>query len=323
MTAQPEPSHSSAQVGPADPEHDPTATYALDPAYARALTNRVVSSSGESVPSYSPITGQPLARIPQSSGADVDEAFARARHAQQAWARTSTDERAAMLLRVHDLVFERQDEIIDLICWESGKARKHAFDEPLHIAMTARYYARTAHDHLDTARKRGLVPGLTRVEVNQVPKGVVGIISPWNYPFTMALCDGLPALLAGNAVVTKPDAQTMLSALLGARLLEEAGLPAGLWNVVAGPGPRDRYADHRALRLHLFHRLHRHRKAHRQAVRRPADRLLARARRQEPDPDPARRGSRPGGRGRDPGELLQRGPAVRLHGADVRRRPDL
>ena len=59
------------------------------------------------------------------------------------------------LLRLHDLVLERQDEIIDLICWESGKARKHAFDEPLHIALTARYYARTAAEHLATRRRRG------------------------------------------------------------------------------------------------------------------------------------------------------------------------
>ena len=188
------------------------------------------------MPAYTPITGQPLAMIPQSSEADVKEAFARARRAQQAWAQTTLEHRSALLLRLHDLVLDRQDEIIDLICWESGKARKHAFDEPLHIALTARYYARTAHDHLDTERKLGVVPGLTRVEVNHVPKGVVGIIAPWNYPFTMALCDGLPALLAGNAVVTKPDAQTMLSALLGAQLLEEAGFPEGLWNVVAGPG---------------------------------------------------------------------------------------
>ena len=70
-----------------------------------------------------------------------------------------------------------------------------------------------------------------------MPKGVVGIISPWNYPFTMALCDGLPALLAGNAVVAKPDAQTVLSALLASELLEEAGFPRDLWQVVAGPGP--------------------------------------------------------------------------------------
>ena len=238
MSVQPDPSHSSAagEVGPADPEHDPTASYALDPAYVRALTARVVSSTGESAATYTPITGQALAMIPQSSPDDVKEAFARARRAQRAWAQTSLEHRSALLLRLHDLVLDRQDEIIDLICWESGKARKHAFDEPMHIALTARYYARTAHDHLDTERKLGVVPGLTRVEVNHVPKGVVGIISPWNYPFTMALCDGLPALLAGNAVVTKPDAQTMLSALWGAQLLEEAGFPKDLWNVVAGPG---------------------------------------------------------------------------------------
>ena len=242
----------------------------------------MVSTTGQAVPAYTPITGQPVAMIPQSSEADVKEAFARARRAQQAWAQTSLEHRSALLLRLHDLVLDRQDEIIDLICWESGKARKHAFDEPLHIALTARYYARTAHDHLDTERKLGVVPGLTRVEVNHVPKGVVGIIAPWNYPFTMALCDGLPALLAGNAVVTKPDAQTMLSALLGAQLLEEAGLPGGPVERRRRPRPRARYADHRALRLHLLHRLDRHRQEDRHAVRREADRLLPRARRQEP-----------------------------------------
>ena len=219
-----------------DPATDPTASYALEPGYVRGLTDRVLATSGESVPTYCPFNGQPLGAVPQSSPADVEEAFVRARRAQQAWARTSVEERATALLRLHDLVLDRQAEIIDLICWESGKARKHAFDEPLHIALTARYYARTGHQHLDTRRVAGVVPGLTRVEVNRVPKGVVGIISPWNYPFTMALCDGLPALMAGNAVVAKPDAQTMLSALLGKQLLDEAGFPPDLWQVVAGPG---------------------------------------------------------------------------------------
>jgi len=221
---------------PADPEHDPRASYAFDPEYVANLTGRIIASSGASVTAYAPATGKPLAVIPQSTDADVKEAFARARRAQQVWARTSIDDRAAILLRLHDLVLDRQDEIMDLICWESGKARKHAYDEPLHVALTARYYARTAHQHLDTQRRVGVVPGLTRVEVNQVPKGVVGIIAPWNYPFDLALIDGLPALLAGNAVVTKPDAQTMLSGLLAAELLEAAGFPEGLWNVVAGPG---------------------------------------------------------------------------------------
>ncbi len=121
-----------------------------------------------------------------------------------------------ILLRLHDLVLDREREIIDLAVWESGKARKDAYLEVYHVALTARYYARTIHRHLDTQRRAGVVPGATRVDLNRVPKGVVGIIAPWNYPFTMALCDGLPALAAGNAVVTKPDGQTMLTALLGA-----------------------------------------------------------------------------------------------------------
>src|SRR3954469_8788225 len=222
--------------GPHDPEHDPRASYALEPEYTAALTARLVATSGTTAEVRSPLDDAPLAHVPQSTDGDVAEAFARARKAQLAWSRTRLDERAAALLRLHDLILERQEEIIDLIVLESGKARKHAFDEPLHVALTARYYARTAHEHLDTQRKLGVVPGLTRVEVNRVPKGVVGIISPWNYPFTMALCDGLPALLAGNAVVGKPDAQTMLCALLRAQLLEEAGFPPDLWTVVAGAG---------------------------------------------------------------------------------------
>jgi acyl-CoA reductase-like NAD-dependent aldehyde dehydrogenase len=231
------PSSGPLVEGPHDPEHDPTASYALDRGYVWTLTQQLVATSGETVELRSPIGDQPLAHVPQSTDADVEEAFRRARTAQEAWARTSLDERAACLLRLHDLVLDRQQEIIDLICLESGKARKHAFDEPMHIALTARYYGRTAHEHLDTRRVRGLVPVLTRVDVNRVPKGVVGVISPWNYPFTMALCDGLPALLAGNAVVAKPDAQTMLSGLLAKQLLAKAGFPPDLWQVVAGPGP--------------------------------------------------------------------------------------
>jgi succinate-semialdehyde dehydrogenase / glutarate-semialdehyde dehydrogenase len=240
MPATPEPSSQPGSrlglSGPADPEHDPTASYALDPSYVRSLTSRIVATSGESVTVGCPFNGQPLAVIPQSSAADVAQAFARARKAQEQWAAVPLKERAQKLLNLHDLILERQDEITDLICWESGKSRKHAFDEPLHVAMTARYYARTSDRHLGASKRVGVVPVLTQVEVNRVPKGIVGIISPWNYPFTMALSDGLPALKAGNAVVHKPDAQTMLSALLGAELLEEAGFPRDLWQIVAGPG---------------------------------------------------------------------------------------
>ncbi len=231
------PSEHPSVTGPADPEHDPRASYALEPDAVQALTARIISTTGRSEASFTPVTGQPLASIPQSGEDDVATAYEQARRAQQAWAQTSLDDRAERLLRLHDLVLDRQAEILDLVCWESAKARKDAFAEVLHVALTARYYGRTAHRHLDTERRAGFIPGLQRVEVNHVPKGVVGIISPWNYPFTLALCDGIPALLAGNAVVIKPDAQTMLSALIGAQLIEEAGFPRDLWTVVAGSGP--------------------------------------------------------------------------------------
>jgi len=222
--------------GPHDPEHDPRAAYLLEPSHVARLTDRILSTTGRTLPLTSPLDGAPLANIPQSSAEDVAEAYRRARIAQVAWSRTPIEQRSAALLRLHDIVLDRTAEILDLITLESGKARKHAYDEVLHVALTARYYARTAHRHLDTRRAPGVIPVLTRVDHNRIPKGVVGIISPWNYPLTMAISDGIPALLAGNAVVTKPDAQTMLTALLGAEMLEQAGIPRDLWVVVAGPG---------------------------------------------------------------------------------------
>lgn len=231
------PGRSPLVDGPNDPELDPRAAYALERDYVAGLTKRLLASSGTTAELTSPVGGQPLAHVPQSSVADVDEAFARARKAQIAWAQTTIEVRAAALLRLHDIVLDRQEELIDLIVWESGKARKDAFLEVAHVALTARYYARTAHQHLDTKRVGGMFPVLTRAEVNRIPKGVVAIISPWNYPLTMAVCDGIPAVLAGNAVVSKPDAQTTLTALLAAELLAEAGIPAEVWQVVTGPGP--------------------------------------------------------------------------------------
>jgi succinate-semialdehyde dehydrogenase/glutarate-semialdehyde dehydrogenase len=219
-----------------DPEDDPTASYALDQAFARRLTSLIKTTGKDAKLASSPTNRAPLATIPQSTVEDVDTAFKRAEKVQSEWARTPVAERERMLLRYHDLVLERRDEIADLIVLESGKAKKDAFAEVMHVAMTARYYGRKSSTHLGVERRGGVLPVLTRIDVNHVPKGVVGIISPWNYPFTMAMSDGLPALMAGNAVVAKPDAQTMLTALLGAQLLEEAGFPKDLWQIVAGPG---------------------------------------------------------------------------------------
>ncbi len=219
----------------ADPETDPRATYALDPARVRALTSRAVAS-GDPVTTHTPMTGAPLAVLPTSTAEDVGVAVDRARAAQRRWAAVPVAERAHLLLVLHDLVLDRQGELLDLVQLESGKARSHAFEEVADVAIVARYYARRGPAHLADERHLGVFPLLTRSTEHHRPKGVVGIVSPWNYPLSLAVTDALPALLAGNAVVLRPDPQGSLTALAGVRLLVEAGFPDDLVQVVLGPG---------------------------------------------------------------------------------------
>ena len=184
-----------------------------------------------------PFDGTPIAELPQSSAAHVVAAVDRARVAQRRWADVAPRDRAAVLWRLHDLVLGRQQQVLDLIQLEGGKARAHAFEEVADVAITASWYARTGPRLLTDTRRRALVPVLSAATELRHPRGVVGIIAPWNYPLTLTVSDALPALLAGNAVVLKPDPQTTLTALWGAQMLAEAGLPPDVLQVVAGDGP--------------------------------------------------------------------------------------
>src|SRR5687767_1021901 len=114
----------------------------ITPARLEALAARV-STEGEreSMGVEQPFTGARLGAVPRCAPDDVRAAIARAREAQAAWARTGFAERRRVLLRFHDLVLERQDEVLDLLQLESGKARRHAFEEVLDVAIVARYYA--------------------------------------------------------------------------------------------------------------------------------------------------------------------------------------
>ncbi|MGN6088771.1 MAG: succinic semialdehyde dehydrogenase [Actinomycetales bacterium] len=201
------------------------------------LGGLVASRSGDTAATIAPWTGLELARIPVSTPDDVAEAAAGGRRAQPAWAATTPHERAAVLLRFHDLVLDRQDEVLDLVQLESGKARLHAFEEVADVALVARHYGLRGPGLLADRRRPGLFPLLTRVQELRHPRGLVGIISPWNYPLSLGIGDALPALLAGNAVLTKPDTQTALTALWAVDLLHEAGLPRGVLQVVVGDGP--------------------------------------------------------------------------------------
>lgn len=203
-----------------------------------ALTRRVLTGEAEreTMEIHRPATGDLLATVPRCTPDDVTAAVARAREAQQQWKETSFGERRLILLAFHDLVLDRRDELLDLLQLESGKARRHAFEEILDVAIVARYYARTLERHLRTERRRGVIPLLTATWEHHHPVGVVGVIAPWNYPLTLSVSDSVPALAAGNGVVVKADSQTPFSALWGAAALEEAGLPRGLMQVVTGSG---------------------------------------------------------------------------------------
>ncbi|MDH6135901.1 succinate-semialdehyde dehydrogenase/glutarate-semialdehyde dehydrogenase [Kitasatospora sp. MAA4] len=205
---------------------------------ARGVTaGGVEGQNPDTVQTTAPLTGELLATLPRSTPADVETAFGLARRAQKAWAALPLRRRAAVLLRFHDLLLKRQDEVLDLVQAETGKSRLHAFDEVLAVVMVARYYGRTAPSLLRDRRRGGAIPVLTHTIEARRPKGVIGQISPWNYPLELSVGDALPAFAAGNGVVNKPDTQTALTALWARELLIEAGLPADLWQIVIGDGP--------------------------------------------------------------------------------------
>ncbi|GGP71834.1 succinic semialdehyde dehydrogenase [Streptomyces melanogenes] len=212
-----------------------TAADVVTPEVVAKLT-RGVAGSGRTA-NHTPFTGEKLADLPESTPDDVAGAFARARAAQPAWAAVPASRRAAVLLRFHDLVLARQAEVLDLIQLETGKARLHAHEEVQAVAVAARHYGRKAPAYLRPKRHTGVVPTLTKVTELRQPRGVVGQIAPWNYPFELSVGDALPAFVSGNAVVMKPDTETALTALWARDLLIEAGLPAEVFQVVLGEGP--------------------------------------------------------------------------------------
>lgn len=212
-----------------------TAADVVTPEVVAQLTRGVIGSG--TTANHTPFTGEKLADLPESTPDDVAEAFERARAAQPAWAATPARARAAVLLRFHDLVLERQAEVLDLIQLETGKARLHAHEEVQAVAVAARHYGRRAPAYLKPKRHTGVVPVLTKTTELRQPRGVVGQIAPWNYPFELSVGDALPAFVSGNAVVMKPDTETALTALWARDLLIEAGLPSEVFQIVIGEGP--------------------------------------------------------------------------------------
>jgi succinate-semialdehyde dehydrogenase/glutarate-semialdehyde dehydrogenase len=187
----------------------------------------------------SPANLETIGEIECAGAEDVRAAVERARKAQAAWAKLSFDERAEPMWRLLDLFVKRQDEIIDIVVKETGKARAEAIGmEVFSPCDSISYYAKNAKKFLAPEKRRihGLMGFAKKLRVVFKPLGVVGLITPWNGPVVLAVNPTVQALMAGNAVVHKPSEVTPLSALLLKSLLDEAGFPPDLYQVVHGDG---------------------------------------------------------------------------------------
>ena len=179
-----------------------------------------------------PATEEVLAEVQRATAADVDAAVARAKAAFPAWRAVAPGDRARLLHRLADILGEHHEELSVLEARNAGKPIGDARGEMGMVADTFRYYAGAPERLLgDTIPVSGGL-GFTVRE----PLGVVGLITPWNFPLTIASWKMAPALAAGNCVVLKPAGLTPLTALELEKIAIEAGIPMGVLNVVAGPG---------------------------------------------------------------------------------------
>ncbi|MEI5671755.1 MULTISPECIES: succinic semialdehyde dehydrogenase [unclassified Nocardioides] len=206
-------------------------------AFLQRLVARVPSTGGGTWKLTEVYTGEVLVELPQSTPADIERAFAAARTAQQEWAAWPLAKRLKVFKRAHTLFVDNAAKTADLIQVESGKNRRMAIEETCDPPMVMSHYLKRAPKLLAPVKRGGPVPFLTTSTEIRQPKGVVGIIAPWNFPFATGISDAVSALMAGNAIVLKPDNKTALSPLWGISMLEEAGLPKGLFQVVCGEGP--------------------------------------------------------------------------------------
>src|SRR5712692_4034193 len=191
------------------------------------------------VASVNPATGEIVREFECASEPEIHAAVARARAAQPAWDILGVRKRVAIVRRFQDLLHRKKSEIARLITREAGKPYVEALlTEVLVVLDAARFHVENAYRFLREERvPHGNLAMKTKAGcIVREPYGVIGIISPWNYPFSIPATEGLAALVAGNAVVVKPSEFTSLAALELASLLHEAGVPRHVFQVVVGDG---------------------------------------------------------------------------------------
>lgn len=190
------------------------------------------ADSGKTFDVTNPANGETIATLPDMGAAETARAIDTAHAAQKAWAAMTAKERSAMLRALNDLMIDHADDLAIILTSEMGKPVGEAGGEVRYGASYLEWFAEEAK-RIDGDVLPGQ-QGDKRVLVLKQPVGVVGMITPWNFPNAMLARKMAPALAVGCAVVAKPAEQTPLSAIAIAVLCERAGLPAGLFNVIVG-----------------------------------------------------------------------------------------
>ena len=192
----------------------------------------LAQKDGRTFPVLNPATGETVGEVPDCGAEETREAIEAAAEAFKTWSRTTSQERYALLYRVYELVRQRTDELARIITLENGKPLADAKGEIAYGNSYFLWYAEEAK-RIYGETIPALVPN-KRITVIRQPVGVVGAITPWNYPFAMIARKVSAALAAGCTVVAKPSEDTPLTAIALCEILEEAGIPAGVVNLVTG-----------------------------------------------------------------------------------------
>ncbi len=189
------------------------------------------------IESFNPATGEKIGEVKSHSVEEAREAIERARAAQRHWEARGLDERIRVIKRFRDVLLDRAEEVCELISQENGKVLEESFvTEVFAIADLASYFASRAKNILKPRKIDLHLLKHRRSYIHYRPRGVVLVISPWNFPFTIPYGEVVMALLAGNAVVLKPASLTPLIALKGRELFDEAGLDPDVFQVIPCPG---------------------------------------------------------------------------------------
>lgn len=206
----------------------------------------VDSSAGKTVDDIGPASGQSIAQVPESSVEDVDRAVSAAREAfdDGRWSDLPHGARATILEKLATLLEAHAGELAELESQDAGKPIKLARDSDIPFAIDNFHFFAGAVRHLAGTASSEYSGGHTSI-IRREPMGVVASLAPWNYPFMMAAWKIGPALAAGNTVILKPSVETPLTTLKLGEITLEAGLPAGVLNVItSGPGVAQALASH-------------------------------------------------------------------------------